>query len=232
MNGKQQRQMLCNLIKFKRQAQETIKNCDEMINQIYRQLEEEELYCTAGICPYKITQNDILLLMALENREGKMGLNFIGGKKNKGESPLETAARESYEETLGIISNKMVTDNTEESIWVLNHSYVIHMMPINFDPIFMFEIKKTVEPDREVDSLVWISLNELNNNNIQLTNCNGDFLNKKTQMHNFTYSIIKNNNFKKFFHTKMTPNLYLCPSNFKQQSFLSNTNLVSTSLLR
>lgn len=75
---------------------------------------EENGFCASGIIPYVKIENKVYLLVLVEKRQNKIGLNFIGGKREcikengiiRGETSWETAKNELSEELGEILRNE------------------------------------------------------------------------------------------------------------------------------
>lgn len=58
----------------------------------------ETTFNAAGILPFFCKNGKIYIIVAKEKRKNKSKYNFIGGKREKNESPKDTALREFFEE--------------------------------------------------------------------------------------------------------------------------------------
>lgn len=83
-----------------------------------------ENYRSAGIIPYARARGDVFFLLGREiagkDKKGRWG--GIGGRKEHNETPIQTAAREAFEETAGFFAPSVV--KMEE--WILRN-YTCHI---------------------------------------------------------------------------------------------------------
>lgn len=97
-----------------------------------------------GILPIAKKNNEIYILVGAESDTGKYC--GFGGMKDKGESNLKCALREGYEETLGILGDKIellnkIKNNIVKSIFI-NGCYIEYIIMIDYDKDICKEYKK------------------------------------------------------------------------------------------
>jgi len=98
---------------------------------------EKNGYFAAGICPFLVIENpvtgkkELSMLLVREMRNGSIKLNFLGGKRESGELPNDTAYREFLEETGGLVNEKsgplmqLVEDKNNQRLWVNHGRYIL-----------------------------------------------------------------------------------------------------------
>lgn len=98
---------------------------------------------------YNINKDKIL--MCLRSKNPYKGLyNFVGGKLEEGEDPLEGAYRELVEET-------GITKNDINLTHLMNFFYKLIDVELN---VYVGSLNKEVDLVEEVNSLCWIDANE------------------------------------------------------------------------
>jgi len=153
---------------------------------------EKIAYKAAGIAFFKKVDTDIHILVGCEIRKGEPGINFIGGKRDPGEThPLETAIREVSEETLGLITS-IADFNYHGVLWIQSSKYVLFLYELFNDinyPLKYSEIKGSAE-NPELDSLAWISLeaSNLSSGFCKIVGFGSKTLKKYRKMHHFVKS--------------------------------------------
>jgi len=98
---------------------------------------EKDGYYAAGICPFLLIQNpvtgkkELSMLLVRELRDGSIKLNFLGGKRESGELPNDTAFREFIEETGGLLNGEswplkqLVNHENNQRLWLHQGRYVL-----------------------------------------------------------------------------------------------------------
>ena len=121
----------------------------------------------SGVIPYTIFSGHVYFLLGKDSAYGD--LTDFGGQRNRFESAFATALREFEEETNGLL--RPVPIDIDKSYGLIDGS--MKKMAIVFVPIppvwisrapASFERRKLLAPDdkhREIDSLVWMSSEEL-----------------------------------------------------------------------
>ena len=138
----------------------------------------------AGIAFMSRFQNNIYFLFGRENKYAKTKFQYsdFGGHSEKGETLKETAYREAYEETSGILGNigyyKYLIDNKLIKTYTIPkkyggyRTYLVEIdydkkLPIYFNNSFRFVNSNTTELVKaynglyEKDKMKWFSINEL-----------------------------------------------------------------------
>jgi len=98
---------------------------------------EKAGYYAAGICPFLLIhdpetgKSELSMLLVRELRHGHVKLNFLGGKRERGELPNETAYREFLEETAGLLDEqkgtvkRLIKDKTNQRLWLGEGRYIL-----------------------------------------------------------------------------------------------------------
>jgi len=98
---------------------------------------EENGYYAAGICPFLLIhdpdtgKSELSMLLVKEIRNGSVKLNFLGGKRERGELPNETSYREFLEETGGLLEKEkgtvkqLIEDKTNQRLWLNDGRYIL-----------------------------------------------------------------------------------------------------------
>jgi len=101
---------------------------------------EKDGYYAAGICPFLLIHDpdtgisELSILLVKEMRNGSIKLNFLGGKRERGELPNETAYREFLEETGGLLEEQKVTlkrlieDKKNQRLWLNDGRYILNSL--------------------------------------------------------------------------------------------------------
>jgi len=98
---------------------------------------EKNGYYAAGVCPFLLIRDpdtgksELSMLLVRELRQGLVKLNFLGGKRERGELPNETAYREFFEETGGLFSGQggtlrsLLKDKNNQRLWLSDGRYIL-----------------------------------------------------------------------------------------------------------
>jgi len=98
---------------------------------------EQDGYYAAGICPFLLIhdpdtgKSELSMLLVQEERHGSVRLNFLGGKRERGELPNETAYREFLEETGGLLDEEkgmlkgLIKDKKNQRLWLSEGRYIL-----------------------------------------------------------------------------------------------------------
>ena len=98
---------------------------------------EQDGYYAAGICPFLLIhdpdtgKSELSMLLVQEERHGSVRLNFLGGKRERGELPNETAYREFLEETGGLLDEEksmlkgLINDEKNKRLWLSEGRYIL-----------------------------------------------------------------------------------------------------------
>lgn len=98
---------------------------------------EKDGYYAAGICPFLLIhdpdtgKSELSMLLVRELRHGFVKLNFLGGKRERGELPNETAYREFLEETGGLLDEqkttvkRLIKDKKNQRLWLNEGRYIL-----------------------------------------------------------------------------------------------------------
>jgi len=98
---------------------------------------EENGYYAAGICPFLLIhdpdtgKSELSILLVKEIRNGSVKLNFLGGKRERGELPNETSYREFLEETGGLLEEekgtlkRLIQDKKNQRLWLNDGRYIL-----------------------------------------------------------------------------------------------------------
>ena len=147
----------------------------------------------AGILPIAMHNGKRYYLIGRESKKIKFpesGLySDFGGKKDKGETPIQTAIREGFEETIGILGNKnkikyLIKNKLHTKImYKKDILYVVKIrydknLPIKYEQkyktLYKFlkespkHIQKKFEPFIEKDKIKWVTREQLISNNKSL----------------------------------------------------------------
>lgn len=89
----------------------------------------------AGIVLYFESGNDVYLLLADHAKKSKRGWSSFGGRAEKGETPAETAARETEEETKGFFRRQDLLEKILHTSPVIDdNGFALFFLKINFVP--------------------------------------------------------------------------------------------------
>jgi len=98
---------------------------------------EKDGYYAAGVCPFLLIhdpdtgKSELSMLLVRELREGLVKLNFLGGKRERGELPNDTAYREFLEETGGLLNEQkgtlrsLLKDKNNQRLWLIEGRYIL-----------------------------------------------------------------------------------------------------------
>ncbi len=125
---------------------------------VFTDLQGERVELTFGRNPYEMPARHVLLLLKnngkwLLTKHRTRGIEFPGGKAEKGESIEVAVIREAYEETGVVVSN--IVQFAE---------YVVHSEPSFCKAVFTGEVVEVEENPTlyETEGAVWLSDAELN----------------------------------------------------------------------
>ena len=143
----------------------------------------------AGILPFsKVIKNNKTFLYFLFSREtlddyksrDRGFWSEFGGSADKGETRLETAVREGYEESNGVFGSKTKIKNNvkKTSLHFKEKTYISYLMKVPYDPLLpkylenTYNFIKVKKPDLicceeglfEKDKFKWIEVDELEKN--------------------------------------------------------------------
>ncbi|NGX59514.1 MAG: hypothetical protein KR126chlam3_00666 [Chlamydiae bacterium] len=86
----------------------------------------------AGVLPYCIRDNEVYFLLSNEGfGSAKRTWCDFGGGKDKGESPLQTAARECWEESRGILGDRKTIEQNISSSPVIGQRYKMFFLRVD-----------------------------------------------------------------------------------------------------
>jgi len=98
---------------------------------------ENDGFYAAGICPFLLIhdpntgESELSMLLVQELRHGSIRLNFLGGKRERGELPNETAYREFLEETGGLLDEdkgmlkRLIRNKKNQRLWLCEGRYIL-----------------------------------------------------------------------------------------------------------
>lgn len=177
---------------------------------------EEQGFCASGIIPYIFVENNVYLLALIETRKKKVGLNFIGGKREciqtngaiRPETSYETAFNELKEE-LGEILTKESTDIITDQItkcevpnfafWAEDLKMGLYGIKLPSDLLFSLNLNNDDKSNTEAQGFKWIKFNGL-----------GYMENKKLnkyKLHAYSKSVLVN--MRKISHNNDLHNLFV-----------------------
>lgn len=119
----------------------------------------------AGLLPLLRQNNKWLGLLGLETRKSSK-FTFLGGKVERGETSLETAVREFYEESNHVLpmAPEACRDLWQASpdaplLWIPPAKYVLHLLPLGEDPAWL-DLPDQFQPDpaERVRGIAWCTL--------------------------------------------------------------------------
>eukprot|EP01041_Mallomonas_annulata_P014398 gene14398-30658_t len=132
--------------------------------------EDMKRFAASGILMYKFVKGTLRVLLGIEYRMGEYGmvLNMLGGKKDHGEQPKETAIREFWEEsgklyTKQDIQNEVLSSSTK-NIWFGPGLYVAYLVTC---PQSMTDIDERYnklerrDATAEMAKLMWVRWDDL-----------------------------------------------------------------------
>lgn len=205
--------------KYKELKKELNKNNYILLNSDKMYNNEENGFCASGIIPYVIIKNKVFLLVLIETRYKKTGLNFIGGKREciklnniiRPETSYETAITE-LEEELGEIMTNESTDMIVKEIKKYNTPNFVFwsgeskmsLYGIKLPSYFISKLKlnNMDKTNTEAEGFKWIGYNGIgymeNKNNL-LTN--------SYKLHSYSKNIL--NNMRKLCLNKDLNNLFM-----------------------
>ena len=100
-----------------------------------------------------------LVLMSLEERKGRRGLNFLGGKRDgPEEGAIDVAVRECTEETGGGLSRRArasMAAGMAPAAWVADSKYVLYMHQLGSDDAGLDAVP--LPPSKKQKSLHWVA---------------------------------------------------------------------------
>lgn len=138
---------------------------------------EEQGFCASGIIPYIYIENKIYLLVLIEKRKNKNGLNFIGGKREcilfnntiLPETSYETGLNE-LEEELGEILTKESVDMITEQIkkckipnfvfWSGDSKMCLYGIKLPSEFLSLLSLNNKDKTNTEAQGFKWIELNK------------------------------------------------------------------------
>jgi 8-oxo-dGTP pyrophosphatase MutT (NUDIX family) len=138
-------------------------------------------FCASGVIPYIRVENKIYLLVLIETREKKPGLNFIGGKREcvktnntndsiRPETSYETALNELKEELgeiLTIETTDIITDQITKSeipnfvFWSGDSKMCLYGIKLPSDLLFSLTLNDNDKSNTEAQGFKWIGYNGL-----------------------------------------------------------------------
>lgn len=142
---------------------------------------EECGFCASGIIPYIRVENKVYLLVLIETRNKKLGLNFIGGKREcvkindinnsiRPETSYETALNELKEELgeiLTIESSDIITDQITKSeipnfvFWSGDSKMCLYGIKLPSNLLFSLTLNDNDKSNTEAQGFKWIGYNGL-----------------------------------------------------------------------
>lgn len=116
----------------------------------------------AGIIPYRYSKEGLIFLMGVDKQYKE--ITDFGGcyNRKKDKNKVETALREFREETLDIFG-EITREQIQDSLAIINNKNLIiflHMPILEKETIKLFEEKKKNFPGREIETLIWLNLEE------------------------------------------------------------------------
>ena len=132
----------------------------------------------AGILPFATYRGEVMFLVGRDAQDGTWS-DFGGKCETRDNSPLDTAQREFYEETCGVVMElktlKMRMNCTDtyhmlQSSTQSRHPYYMHLLEIPFDPGLRTQFRRTVSFLRfsklpkalvEKGDVQWVTLTQL-----------------------------------------------------------------------
>eukprot|EP01041_Mallomonas_annulata_P007812 gene7812-15979_t len=133
---------------------------------------DKRRFAAAGILMYKFVKGTLRVLLGIEYRIGEYGmvLNMLGGKKNSGENPKETAIREFWEESGKLCSKRDIQDavmsGSTTNIWFGPGLYVVHLVicPQSMTDIDeRYNALKRRDASAEMEKLMWVRWDDVVN---------------------------------------------------------------------
>jgi len=140
---------------------------------------EEQGFCASGIIPYICVGNKVYLLVLIETRDKKPGLNFIGGKRecvktnilndlSRPETSYETALNE-FKEELGEILTKKSIDMITKQItkckipnfvfWSGDSKMCLYGIKLSSNLLFSLTLNENDKSNTEAQGFKWIGYN-------------------------------------------------------------------------
>ena len=154
-----------------------IVNYNKRKNNIYNN------YSASGVLVYRLNNNKVEVLLGYDIQ--KRGFTVPGGKRDSYEhSPIQTARREFYEETGGILSDDTITLLLENTQLIPFNKYILFVSMIDTDEkksktdnieeqfrSFTCSERYNTSPNmmKEMSCLKWISISDLLSNKIPIT---------------------------------------------------------------
>lgn len=119
----------------------------------------------AGLLPLLRQNNKWVGLLALETRKSSK-FTFLGGKVESGETSLETAVREFYEESNHVLPmspqacRELWLDSQDAPLlWIPPAKYVLHLLPLGDDPKWLDLPSQFIpDPKERVQGIEWCTL--------------------------------------------------------------------------
>lgn len=139
-----------------------------------------QCYASAGIIPYCKKRDKCYLLLGLEDRshkrDGCVVWSYFGGKKTRGENPVDTAIREFSEETLNCfqssqklsrkaLKSKLTNHDERFPYWSKEGLSLLFFVQVDYDPsipeTFQQARQKQIEEGKDVEcdqlEIAWIT---------------------------------------------------------------------------
>jgi 8-oxo-dGTP pyrophosphatase MutT (NUDIX family) len=136
--------------------------------------------CAAGVYAYYVATDGVkYVLMAQEERQGKLLMNFLGGRRNtREETPKEIASREVLEETttaqtgMNFVVDSILPSHIKDQL-VSDHNFSGHVYWTGYCKYALYPFKMTLTPEEandivrkdrkfdEIKCLKWVTLKQL-----------------------------------------------------------------------
>ena len=118
----------------------------------------------AGIVLYLIADDEVYLLLADHAVDSDRGWSGFGGGGESGESPAETAARETEEETRGYFTRGDLLNGIKEAEPIFDGTFHLYFLEIGFVPALRVQnnhLKTKDQTYRERGPYAWIPYSEI-----------------------------------------------------------------------
>ena len=118
----------------------------------------------AGIVLYLTTGNGVYLLLADHTGDSDRGWSGFGGSGEDGETPAQTAARQTEEETRGFFSRSNLLNRISGTDPVIDGTFHLYFLEIEFVPALRIGNNRTHTEDedyRERGPYAWIPFSEV-----------------------------------------------------------------------